>query len=69
MNESILFAAFRYALGRKTYIVSEVFEKISKNWDNLSQQFKDNIKNEIRDCKDLGHDCDREMWETILDYE
>lgn len=72
-NETILICAFRYALGRKTYIVSHVVEDIINNWDQLSDFFKEKVKKEIREHKEmfgnLGDDCDEEEWNKILNKE
>jgi hypothetical protein len=37
--ELILLAASRYALGRKTYIVSAVVDYLEKEWNSLSDNF------------------------------
>jgi len=60
--------AFRYALGRKTYIVSELVEDLTNNWDTMSKyhkQIQDDIKGAIR-RNDAGMDMDVELWESIL---
>ena len=65
MNENILFYAFRYALGRKTYAVNEVIEEILKNKDNLLKKTKLSMIKEIDHnemCELLGHEYDKKQW-------
>jgi hypothetical protein len=65
IDDLIYFCAFRYALGRKTYIVSYVVSELKKA--KLSQQTKDQIVNEISLCTDLGMNCDRLEWLELRD--
>lgn len=65
----ILIAAFRYALGRATYIVEHVVSFILHNWDQLGVADKNLIVREILDAKDrgaVGQDCDWTQWKRIL---
>ncbi len=69
VDEDILFCAFRYALGRKTYIVSVLTDEIHKQWHLLSDKTKSMIQKEIKvaiETDNAGWDCDKELWETIL---
>ncbi len=69
VSELTLIASFRYALGRKTYIVAEVVENILKNWDMLSSKAKNKIQEEIKEAiKDdnAGSQIDIEQWNMIL---
>lgn len=68
ISEPTLMASFRYALGRKTYIVSEVVENILKNWNQLSEKIKINMRKEIKDATDndnIGDQIDLEQWNKI----
>jgi hypothetical protein len=68
ISELTLMASFRYALGRTTYIVSEVVENILKNWDQLSDKIKINMTKEIKDAIDnnnIGNQIDLEQWHKI----
>ena len=68
-NENILFYAFRYALGRKTYVVSDVVECLINNWDNLKEHTQERIIMEIKSAisKDnAGTECDVKEWNKIL---
>ena len=65
----ILIAAFRYALGRATYITDTVASFILHNWDQLNDNEKKLIVREILDAKDrgeVGQDCDWHSWKRIL---
>lgn len=71
-KEAILFYAFRYALGRRTYAVSEVVAEIKQNWDKLRQNVQIQIQQEIlnaQHAKALGDKCDRDSWQEVLDLE
>lgn len=65
VSDSVLFSAFRYALGRRTYVVLEVAESIKQNADNISVKISMLIIKEIKDAvgKDAaGMDMDVEVW-------
>ena len=65
----VLLAAFRYALGRQTYIVDYVVDFIVNNWDELEASDRNLIIKEILDAKDKGHigqDCDWKSWQRVL---
>ena len=68
ISELTLVASFRYALGRRSYIVSEVVENILSNWQNLSEKMKINIKNEIDEAvahNNFGEQMDLDLWNKI----
>ena len=70
VSELTLLASFRYALGRQTYIVSEVVENILANWQGLSQNAKDTMKAEIKEAinnNNIGHSIDKESWNKIIE--
>ena len=48
----ILICAFRYALGRMTYIPDVVSEEIINNWNSLSKHDKKLIQKEIKEAID-----------------
>jgi hypothetical protein len=69
VSELTLVASFRYALGRKTYIVAEVVENILKNWDMLSSKAKNKIQEEIESAiknDNAGCQIDIDQWNIIL---
>lgn len=69
-------AAFRYCLGRMTYIVGDCTDWLIEQWPILPDNVKSVIKRDIdeaikadnkaraegREYKPLGHDCDRASW-------
>lgn len=72
VRESILFIAFRYALGRMTYVVGEVVESLITNWSNLTYEhqylIQEEIKKSIQD-KNAGMKMDVEQWSKILELQ
>lgn len=50
-SELILLCAFRYALNRRSYIVSFVIENIVNNWEHINIYKKQLIKREIVESK------------------
>jgi len=69
MNTNILFYAFRYALGRKTFAVSEVVEELLEHWDELKFNDKITMRKEILHAIDTGKagmDMDVAEWNRVL---
>ena len=68
--ELLLMMAFRYALGRRTYVVSYIVDELLANWHNFSAERREQFKREIREHKELfgnlGHDMDEQQWNKIL---
>lgn len=72
-------AAFRYCLGRMTYIVSDCADWLIEQWPNFSDNAKAVIMRDLEEefarddearahgstYKPLGHDCDRDEWERV----
>jgi hypothetical protein len=73
LNEDlILFCAFRYALGRMTYMVSVVVETMIANWDQVDPVDRAKYKEEIRVAINKGRagmDIDVDEWNRILALE
>ena len=72
LNVDILFYAFRYALGRKTYAVREVVSELKENWKKFGLGIQIQIQEEIEEAlKDnrAGMDCDILKWNEILELE
>ena len=66
----ILISAFRYALGRATYLPSIIIDELIINWDCLSEFDKKQIQDDIRHAiahNMCGWDCDIDGWKRILD--
>jgi hypothetical protein len=71
IDEDILFYAFRYALGRSTYVVSDVVLAILRNWKELGEDAKQLMKKEILEYRERNGLCGMQMdddeWQKILD--
>lgn len=69
----ILCCAFRYALGRRTYVVSAVVDEIINNWNEISIHDKERFRKEILEYLELngelGHECDKQEWFRIINKE
>jgi DNA-binding GntR family transcriptional regulator len=67
-EEIILSCAFRYALGRMTYVVSVVGEELIKKQHLLGENFKYRTVKEIDEADasgSLGMDMDKEVWMKV----
>ena len=65
----VLFSAFRYALGRKTYVVSSIVEAIIECWDQLPPSEQVTYHKEIQEAIHLdkaGMDMDVQEWKKVL---
>ena len=65
----ILIAAFRYALGRRTYMPGVVAAEIWHQWLNLTSSDQRLIQGEIKEAKERGYcgdACDVATWDKIL---
>jgi hypothetical protein len=68
MNDTILFYAFRYALGRMTSAVSDVADEIIRHADSLSPYLRRTIVREIDEAEAgdrLGMKIDAEQWRRL----
>ena len=67
----ILFCAFRYALGRSTYVVGYVVQAIHAFWPHMSESDKSLYVQEILEYEQtygrIGMDMDKKEWYTIVD--
>lgn len=69
MNDEIIFMAFRYALGRMTYVVGDMVQFLIENWHTINEDYKKLIQDEIKEAieKDrAGMQMDVEQWQRIL---
>ena len=66
--EHIVISAERYALGRMTYIVeltvNYIMQEIEDN--KLSDQCLSIMRDDIKEAKDYGMQCDKEQWMKLL---
>ena len=67
--EHIVISAERYALGRMTYITGITVDYILKDMEEnkLSNQCLDVIAEDIRSARNLGMECDKQLWLKLLD--
>lgn len=68
-EEIILSCAFRYALGRMTYVVATVAQKLIDEKDRLSESFKYRTAKEIQEYQDehgeAGMSFDNAQWNRV----
>lgn len=67
-DQDILFWAFRYALGRRTYAVGDVAEAIKLHKLRLTPMMRTMIASEITDADlrgGLGDECDERCWSAV----
>ena len=78
-EELMVVAAFRYCLGRRTYMPGVCAEWIVKMWPEFSKGNRELIQRDLEDAfrdddiqraaghkyKALGDDCDRAAWEKV----
>ena len=69
-HESIMFYAFRYALGRHTYAVSDVADYLIRKKSELQPTTRSMIIREIKDhfkeWGDGGWECDKTSWDSVV---
>lgn len=69
LDTQVLFiAAFRYALGRRDNIVPAMVDNIRWSRDLLTDQTAALMVREIKECEDLGAECDAEAWLGLVDF-
>ena len=71
-ERDVLIYAFRYSIGRMSFAPHTIVEILKKNWDMLSHADKLLFQREIREeaARDnLGMDCDKNEWLSILDLQ
>ena len=71
VNQDILMVcAFRYALGRQTYVVGSICDILKANWENMPTSRREFFKNEIREAVNKGWAgselIDVPQWNSIL---
>lgn len=67
----ITLSAFRYALGRNSYVVGEVIEWLMQFWKEIPYETKLTIVNEIDNALMMGYggdECDQKEWENFLEF-
>ena len=67
---SMRICTFRYALGRSTYIVSEVVDELIEHWDEFKVWERDMMVNDIKHAIKLGvagMEMDVKEWQRVLE--
>ena len=67
--QHFLICSFRYALGRTTYVTSEMSELLVKYWDKLQDWQQDQVLRHIHtaiDQNDAGDKCDIHEWMKVI---
>lgn len=62
----LLVSAERYALGRRTYIVSWTCDVVKNNLHLLTKKDKDVMIRDIESAVNYGDSCDEREWEKLL---
>jgi hypothetical protein len=69
-QDILLFCAFRYALGRQSYVVSTIADIIRANWDHMPQSRRNMFRKEIEEAVEKGYagsvNIDVPCWLSIL---
>lgn len=66
----IIFYAFRYALGRRTYAVNDVATYIINHATEIHARDRETMRREILDAIERGQagmECDVEDWRRVVD--
>lgn len=66
---TLIICSFRYALGRKTYIVSDICDLIMKYYSDLQPHIVDRICKEINqalETNNYGMEMDKDIWKELL---
>lgn len=72
VHPAMLLCAFRYSLGRRTYITSTCVEWLEKWWDCLPEGYQRQVHGDIKDAIKRGRagdKCDIESWQKVLEFQ
>ena len=67
----LIIGAFRYALGRSTYVTLETAQWLIKHWEQIDENTQVLIRKEIDWALEedrAGMDCDKRAWEMLLSH-
>lgn len=70
-KDDLILCAFRYCLGRNTYVVFDMINYLKDHWDDIDQVYKNFITKEITRAIELdrcGMDMDKEDWKEFIDW-
>ena len=60
-QDDLIICAFRYCMGRQTYVVSDMCRYLSENWEGIGTNAQNLIK------KEIGCAVDRDMCGSMMD--
>lgn len=69
-GRQLVVCAFRYALGRMSYVTADVARMIKEHWEELSPSDQKLIHREINEALEMdraGMSCDQAIWRQVLD--
>lgn len=67
-TQLLYIAAFRYALGRSTYMVPAIAGVIRESRDLLTDETARLMAQEIVECRHLGMECDVDLWLDLASF-
>ena len=67
-TQLLYIAAFRYALGRSTYMVPAIAGAIRESRNLLTDETARLMAREIVECKNLGMECDARTWWDLAEF-
>lgn len=67
-TQLLYIAAFRYALGRQTYVVPAIAGVIRESRALLTDDTARLMASEIVECNDLGMECDADLWLDLATF-
>ena len=67
-TQLLYIAAFRYALGRQSYIVPTIANVIMENRDLLTDETAALMVREINECKYLEMEIDVQVWASLAKF-
>ncbi|MBU0959330.1 MAG: hypothetical protein KKB31_05285 [Nanoarchaeota archaeon] len=72
MNRSdlrlVMICAFRYSLGRRSYMPSSIVDLIIGNPEVFNNNDWDRFIEEIGDEDNLGNSCDVQTWNKLIEF-
>lgn len=70
IDDGVLFSAFRYSLGRRTYVVSETAKAIKMNVSRIQPKLRQRMIEEIEEAIRDGHagmQMDIDQWQGVVE--
>lgn len=62
----LIFATFRYSLGRRTYMPGFIVDLIIKNSEIINKRHWKQFIEEIKNIENLGDSCDVQTWNELI---